>query len=428
MQSKLTTCIKRLFYDVKQVRQTYDFFSNPKVTKAALIEPHLQNTVNRIDACDAEYILAIQDGTVLNYSAHKAKTEMGRISRIGKSNQYGLIQHSTLCVTNKNECLGLIDLQHYHFDDFDLTIHKDYRAIEDKKTRCWINSLKNMRKRLGKTNKRIITVTDREGDFFEFLHELVKEDESFVIRVQHDRCTGEKNYAGEKFSELLEKQNDIGEMQVEINDVKTHEIKQIKLRIKILKDITIPVPVWAGLESKGKDYQPIQVNVVMAYNEEYCWILVSNLPANNEEDCQKIVIIYKERWHVEDYHKILKTGYQIDELYLHSSRQAIENALTMAAISACRLYWMIYVGRVEETIKADRVFSEHEWKCLYVYFKEKPPTEVPRLSEVIIRIAKLGGYKPKKDAKPPGIKLMWLGFQGFSIAAEMYRNVLSTKT
>lgn len=50
------------------------------------------------------------------------------------------------------------------------------------------------------------------------------------------------------------------------------------------------------------------------------------------------------------------------------------------------------------------------------------------LAEVIKKIARLGGYKPNKKSRSPDIKTMWLGFQAFSIAAEMYHGILSTKT
>ena len=99
----------------------------------------------------------------------------------------------------------------------------------------------------------------------------------------------------------------------------------------------------------------------------------------------------------------------------------------MASISACRLYWLIYVGCSEINIKADQLFEEFEWKAMYVFFKEKIPDECPLLSEVVLRIARLGGYKPTKKASPPGIKTLWIGYQQFTIAAQMYRN-MSSKT
>ncbi|WP_425339209.1 IS4 family transposase [Legionella israelensis] len=50
------------------------------------------------------------------------------------------------------------------------------------------------------------------------------------------------------------------------------------------------------------------------------------------------------------------------------------------------------------------------------------------LNDLIIQIARMGGYKVQKNASPPGVKSMWLGFQALGVAAEMYKNILSTKT
>jgi hypothetical protein len=428
MQKRSTTCVRRLFYTTQESRQTYDFYSNPKVTGQRLLEPHIEQTIKRIKQSDANYILAIQDQMYLNYTAHLAKTELGRISKVGKQNQYGLIQHSVLCVTDKNEPLGLVEVAHFDFDDFASTVNSDKRSLESKKTRYWVEAAEKLSKRLGPDANKVITVADREGDFFEFLHALTANKANYIIRCQHDRCTGEKYQTGEKLFGLLEKAVDIGEKAVDINDVKTHSIKSTCLKLKKLQSVTLPVPRWPAEHSKDKDYQPLEVNVVMAYNEEYCWILLTNLEVRTFSDCQRVVSLYKERWHIEDYHKILKTAYQVDEIYLHSSRQAIINALIMASLSACRLYWLIFVGRVEKSIKADSVFTELEWKSVYVYFKETIPSSIPPLAEVILRIARLGGFKNKNDAKPPGIKTMWLGWQSFTVVAEMYKNILSTKT
>ena len=391
-----------------------------------MLEPHYQNTIKRVRGCNSEYILAIQDTTVLNYTSHRAKTEVGRIGLTGKTHQYGLFQHNTLCVSSDNEALGLIDLQHFHNDDFDTSTNSDNRSIEEKRSICWINALKATREKLKDCGKKIITVADRDGDFFEFLHELG--DDFYVIRAQYDRLTGKKYKKGEKLFKLLEKESPFGDAEIIINDVKTHEIKNVTLKVKKLHAIDIPPSSRVKRANPEKSYKPIKVNVVMAYNEEHSWILITNLPVDSLDNCLNVMKIYKERWHVEDFHKVLKTGYQVDELYLHASLSAIKNALVMASISACRLYWLIFSGRIEHELKADKFFEEYEWKCLYIYFKEPIPSEIPRLAEVINKIARLGGYKPNKKNKLPGIKTMWLGFQAFSVAAEMYYSILSTKT
>jgi Transposase Tn5 dimerisation domain len=411
------------------MRQTYDFFSNPKVSSSALLAPHYEQTIERIKNTNCDYILSIQDGTVLNFTSHKAKKEeIGRIGRSGKTEQYGLIQHSNLLVTNTNEPLGLIDLSHFHYDDFDISIDHHLRNIENKKNICWINSFKNMERLTVGCNKKIITVADRESDFFEFLNELRNKKSLYVIRAKNNRYTGENHRdRNTKLFDMLESADILGSFQTTLNDVETHQVKQVEFSIKKIKNVLFPQPYRSAASSQVQ-YTPITTNALMVYNDDYRWVLLTNLELDTFGQCCEIIEIYKSRWHIEDYHKILKTAYQIDEIYLHSSRKAIENALTMMSISACRFYWMVYVGRVEKNIGADKIFKEYEWKAPFIFLKEKIPDKPPPLAEVIIKIARMGGYKVTKNASPPGIKVMWLGFQAFTIASLMCESLLPTKT
>jgi hypothetical protein len=82
------------------------FFSNPKVSSAKLIAPHYKQTVQRVHNSEAKYILMIQDQMRLNFTSHKAKTDLGTIGKTGKTIQYGLIQHSVLAVTNEMNLSG----------------------------------------------------------------------------------------------------------------------------------------------------------------------------------------------------------------------------------------------------------------------------------------------------------------------------------
>lgn len=405
------------------------FFGNAKVTKDRLIEPHYEQSVCRIKSSQSKYILAIQDQMRLNYTHHPAKHDLGRIGKTGKTTQYGLIQHSVLCVDDRNEPLGLIDLSFFDFSEFETEVHRDQRSVADK-TRCyWVDGLSRMRERIGNDCiVPIITVADREGDFYEWLHPLVLNKEEFVIRAQYNRVTGETFKKGnKKLRVILDESPILGEMDVVIQDVASREMLSIRLKLKATQ-ITLPAPKHLNKEQiDANQYGPIKLNVVCAYDGEHEWILLTSLPVDTSEQLQEVISIYQSRWHIEDYHKVLKTGYQVDEIYLHSSREAIINFLVLASISACRLYWLIYVGRTEAEIGADTLFEEFEWKSVYVYFNEPIPDKPPSIATTMQYIARLGGYKPSKKAQPPGIKTFWTGFQVFTPIAQMYRN-MSRKT
>jgi transposase len=68
------------------------------------------------------------------------------------------------------------------------------------------------------------------------------------------------------------------------------------------------------LKEEQAGFRPITVNIVKVYNAEHEWILLTNLPIDNVGQIEEIIKIYKSRWHIEDYFKILKTGYQVGVL------------------------------------------------------------------------------------------------------------------
>ena len=50
---------------------------------------------------------------------------------------------------------------------------------------------------------------------------------------------------------------------------------------------------------------------------------------------------------------------------------------------------------------------------------------VRSVAEAVTAIAKLGGYRPYKNAKPPGVKLLWLGLRRLEAMTEGYRLALT---
>lgn len=59
------------------------------------------------------------------------------------------------------------------------------------------------------------------------------------------------------------------------------------------------------------------------------------------------------------------------------------------------------------------VFSDSEWKSVYCRLNRKKslPDQPPTLSEMIILIARLGGFLARKSDGYPGIQTIWKGIQ-----------------
>jgi hypothetical protein len=60
----------------------------------------------------------------------------------------------------------------------------------------------------------------------------------------------------------------------------------------------------------------------------------------------------------------------------------------------------------------DIVFSEQEWKTIYLMNrKKKPPKTPPRLRTITRMLAQLGGFLARKGDGEPGIKNIWRGYR-----------------
>jgi hypothetical protein len=53
------------------------------------------------------------------------------------------------------------------------------------------------------------------------------------------------------------------------------------------------------------------------------WLLITNLPVENEADAIRIVNIYEQRWLIEDYHKAVKTGFRIEDNQLKQASRIL---------------------------------------------------------------------------------------------------------
>ncbi len=121
---------------------------------------------------------------------------------------------------------------------------------------------------------------------------------------------------------------------------------------------------------------------------------------------------YKLRWHIESFHKVLKSGCNIELCRLQTADR-LERYVTVLSIVAWRLYWMTHVNRVSPEKSCAEVLAEHEWKALCCKVKKTklPPTEPPTIREAIRWIAGLGGFLGRKGDGEPGITTFWRGWQ-----------------
>ena len=60
-----------------------------------------------------------------------------------------------------------------------------------------------------------------------------------------------------------------------------------------------------------------------------------------------------------------------------------------------------------------QVVTENEWRALYALTHKTRtfPKKTPTVSQVVLWIAKLGGFLGRKSDGPPGVTVLWRGWQ-----------------
>ena len=421
------SCIQEIFATKNEARCSYDFFSNSKVKWLNLLESHQEQTLNRIQNSASDFFYVIQDSTFYNYTNHKAKIDIGTIGKQGRFTQYGFLQHTAFCISGDDLPLGVLELDFIGYDDDPkLAPHRD--GFEDIASSRWRRFQDQSYKKLKNSNKIPIMLCDREADFFEFLDDLHEDNYLFVIRSKWDRPTGLSGRTRRnKFSELFNTSPCLGSIEIVVIDPYTHAEEKRMFHIKALEDIMLP-PIHRGAGHPQNNLPPIKINVVEAFDGQNRWVLLTNLPVRTLKEATFVVESYKKRWHIESFHKVLKTAYKADHVYLHSSRESIQNLLTMINIAACQTYWLIHQSRKTEYIPAICCFNSQEIEALSIYLNKRNQPLKSSLQDIYYQIAELGGYKNYTNKHPPGILTIYRGIKKLNDITKMYVAIMSTKT
>lgn len=382
--------------DWSATKAAYRFFKNEDVTREVLLKPHIQQTVERSQGRGE--VLAIQDTTYLNYTTHPETDEMGPIGTI--DGLQGLVVHNTMAVAAETgEVLGMLGQEVWvregRHPQKESGIERRQRARESE---CWQRGVQAVMA-LGLNSP--IHVMDREGDIYEVLR-LVKS-QRFVIRACRNRLLSKKE--GYVFDAI--RQNEpLGKMTVKVVARGGRPGREALLTVR-QKRLTICPPV--ALRRQGEN---VEVNVVEVYEPHApkgCmplhWILLTSEPIETLEQCIRVITLYKCRWKIEEFHKSLKTGCQMEQRQLRTRRR-LEAALGLYTVIGVMLLRVREAAR-GTTEKANVYFNKAHLKLLRNRYPKigKNPTA----RDAFRAVAQMGGFLARKHDGEPGWRTLWLG-------------------
>jgi hypothetical protein len=191
---------------------------------------------------------------------------------------------------------------------------------------------------------------------------------------------------------------------------------------------------YAGFEvkrprilNKNKELKETQkLNVIYVREEQQDkaaepleWFLMTNEPVEDIEAAYEKAAWYMQRWKIEQFHYVLKSGCAVEKLQERSMEKTTLLVL-MYSIIATAIMNITYIARIHPALPCTVCFEEGEWKVLYcTAHKTKTPPEKPyTIAEAVTYLSRLGGPKRAPGDGPPGVKTIWVGLDKLNALLE----------
>ena len=370
-------------------KAAYRFFSNPKATHQTLQQPHYREVLERARWSE-ELVLFIQDGSELLFNSHQWTHGLGPTSD-GAGN--GLMFHSSLVAkyheSKETEILGLSYQEAW--------VRPEEKSIDDlKESTVWLRTLEKS----GRPRKNWVSVGDRGNDIYDFLHGAISMGWNFVVRARHDRTVEIDGVQARLFT-WIRQQTSKCKSTLFVKAKGQEFSDEVTLEISWDKAMLLPPGKKSSLKKKEVTY----VRAWCPERPKLEWLLITNLPVENEEDARRIIEIYRRRWLIEDYHKALKTGCRIEDNQLKQASRILA-LFGMVGVIATKLLAMREYCRLSPTMQVEKAIPKR-WIML---IEQRFGVKLETVKDFWRCLARLGGFIERKSDGEPGWQTIWKGY------------------
>ncbi|MEM7769046.1 MAG: IS4 family transposase [Cyanobacteria bacterium P01_A01_bin.37] len=367
---------------------------------------------------DQSMVLSIGDTTYLDYGSILEKREGDGPQGNGGN---GLLLHSALAVEPEHgQPLGLLwqklwNREHGAKPPANETAQqkkqrraearkaKRTRPFEEKESYRWVEAMKTLEQTVAPST-RVIHVFDREGDIAEVFDQLNELSHSgVVVRAAHNRSL---EHDPNRLWDKLEAQPIAAYHAVELQATKTRKARGAHLAVRFCR-VQLRSPARFGTDSHLQVYAVYADEVDCPEGEEpVSWMLLTSEAVTTVEQALTILRWYGYRWYVEEFHKLLKSGCQVERYRL--AAEGMKPLLGFLCVIAADLLRLTYLNRTQPKLSAETVLSPVQLQVL-----KAKATRLPQSLTVhwaVESIARLGGYLEHRRKTPIGIQVLWKGW------------------
>lgn len=389
-------------------KAAYRFWDNDRVDPQDLYDAQRDSLLTRLPAPGP--LLALQDTTDLNFTAHPRTRGLGYL---GRATQHGLWVHSALLADADGVPLGLLHQHVWTRDPAELGKRqdRDRKETADKESQRWLDAQAATHRALP-PGRPVITVADREADFYDLFAAPRAAYQHLLIRVRsRRRVRHELRLLGAAVAASPAR----GQIRVLVSRQPGRPARAAVLTLRFLEVVLEP----PANHPRRSQLRPLPLTAVLAVEEEpppgqkpLHWLLLTTREVPDFAAAVQVVRYYSLRWLVERYHFTLKSGCRIEELQLETADR-LRRALATYALVAWRLLWLTYQARAHPEGSCTTVLEADEWQVLQQQFPAEAVAagEAPSLGQAVRWIARLGGFLARRRDGEPGVQVLWRGLR-----------------
>jgi hypothetical protein len=378
--------------DWANTKAAYRFFSSERFGEDAILAGHFRATASRFAATDG-LVLVVQDTTEFIYRWAKPET-VGAIGRaiVGRDRngnlrpytQCGLLMHACLVITPEGLPLGLAAARFWTRKEFKGTnalkrhVNPTRVPIEEKESIRWLSSLEQSTALLGDPG-RCVYIGDRENDIYEFFCAAREAGAHFLVRTCVDRLAGDgrRTVAAVMAGVAVAGQHRI-EVTAEDGSVSEAVLKLRYKRVHILPPI-----------GKQKRYPALDLTVIHAREarkprgrDRINWKLVTDLAVTSPEEAIEKLQWYAQRWKIELFHKILKSGCRVEAARLRTAER-LAKLIAVFCILSWRIFWTTMINRIAADAPPRSALTETEIAVIDRAVRDRPTIPVEKTWHII---------------------------------------------
>lgn len=401
-----------------ELKAAYRFFDNEEVDTDGILTAHINQTLARMR--QVPMILAVQDTTEYNLTHLPSTVGLGYCSH---KDVRGFFMHSMLALTPEGLPLGVLGLKTWTrpLEQLGKRGLRRKLPVQEKESAKWIEGLNQvtaLKHHCPDTS--VVGVCDREADLYDLFVAERAAGVDWLVRAAWNRGV---DHPDKYLWEAMQSVAEVGTMPLLVPARKGATERTADLTVRCA-----PICIRVPRSRRGKGLADVDVYAIWAIEtnppkgaEPIEWMLLTSVPTHTLEDALERLSWYARRWTIETWHRVLKSGCQI-EARQFGDVQRFMRATALFAVVSWRILYATLLGRLDADISCEVLLQRFEWKALYcrTHGTTTPPAQPPTLGQAVLWIAKLGGYLGRKRDRPPGTTVLWRGFLMLHETAQMY--------